>query len=107
MPMTVCAAPGCGALVRKGRCPAHALQRNRERGSSTERGYDSDWRKVREVKLSMEPLCHDCMDRGRVTPANEVHHIEKFRNRPELRLKLENLMSLCGPCHDARGARGE
>lgn len=36
-----CAQPGCGALLpRAGRCPAHASEQERARGSRQQRGYD-------------------------------------------------------------------
>jgi 5-methylcytosine-specific restriction endonuclease McrA len=53
------------------------------------------------------PLCEDCSGRGTVEAATEVHHIEKVRRRPELRLAWGNLMPLCDGCHNARTARGE
>lgn len=52
-PLKLCAAPGCPALVKSGRCAIHAKQSNTQRfrayddrrGSSTARGYDSSWYK--------------------------------------------------------------
>ena len=75
------------------------------RGTRTQRGYDNTWLKVRRMKLKRDPLCEDCLPH--VTPAREVHHKEKIAKRPELRLVLSNLMSLCIPCHAVRTARGE
>lgn len=110
--------------MRKGRCPAHVKQASRERGSATQRGYGSDWERVKNQKLQLlagealqdfrkangcdpSAFCEDCKKVGRLTIATQVHHIIKFRYRPDLRLVMSNLMSLCGPCHALRTARGE
>lgn len=115
-----CKETGCPELTRSaaGYCDAHigmAEERRREswradaerRGSARERGYDSAWEKVRLQKLRLNPLCEDCEERGDIAPATEVHHIEKVRDRPDLRLALGNLRSLCRACHEKRTARGE
>lgn len=44
-----CPEPGCPELVSTGRCVAHEKSNDRLRGSSTERGYDSRWRKMSEM----------------------------------------------------------
>jgi 5-methylcytosine-specific restriction protein A len=46
-------------------------------------------------------LCQDCLQRQRLTPAKEVHHILTVEIAPHLRLDLDNLRSLCKPCHSA------
>lgn len=82
-------------------------EKARKRKSSTKRGYDRQWRNVRLIKLQADPLCEDCIDDDRSTEATEVHHIVKIKDDPELRLDLDNLMSLCSRCHSIRSARGE
>jgi len=37
--------------------------------------------------------------KGRVTIAEDVHHIKPIRTHPELRLVWDNLMSVCRECH--------
>ena len=74
--------------------------------TTTQRGYGADWRKVRNMKLRQDPLCEDCHASRRVTEATEVHHIEAVKRRPDLRLALPNLVSLCTPCHQSRTGRG-
>lgn len=73
---------------------------DRKRGSSAERGYDRRWRKVREIKLSIDPLCEVCLDQGLTTKATMVHHIKPIKTHPELRLVLTNLQSLCNEHHE-------
>ena len=53
------------------------------------------------------PLCVDCETAGRIELASDVHHVEKVRDYPELRLVEANCMALCGSCHSARTRRGE
>ena len=48
-------------------------------------------------------LCERCLQRGKVVPADVVHHKIKITpqniNVPEITLNHENLMALCMPCH--------
>lgn len=76
--------------------------------TSFDRGYDRQWRKVRQLALARDShLCRDCLERDKVTAASEVHHVVKIEQRPDLRLCVDNLRSLCRDCHDVRTARGE
>ena len=79
-------------------------ERDQRRGSSTARGYDYAWQKLRIRKLQADPLCAGCTTQGRVSLAEEVDHIIRITKRPDLRLDWGNLQSLCGPCHDAKSA---
>jgi 5-methylcytosine-specific restriction enzyme A len=60
---------------------------------------------VREAKLKLNPTCEDCLQRGRVVVATEVHHVIPRKERPDLALDLANLRSLCKPCHNAKRAK--
>lgn len=100
-----CAQSGCSELVQSGRCAQHATQhrrwRERWRGSAASRGYDAAWQRVRGFALRRDNyLCQLCLAAGRVTPAQDVHHRRKVVRAPELRLDLENLVSVCRECHD-------
>ncbi|HWX48139.1 MAG TPA: HNH endonuclease signature motif containing protein [Roseomonas sp.] len=76
-----------------------------QRGSASSRGYDRQWRRLRDVVLAEEPLCRFCLELGRLTPAREVDHIEPIARRPDLRLVRTNLRPLCTPCHSRRTGR--
>lgn len=68
--------------------------------TTTERGYDWQWRKLSERFRKEFPLCQECERQGRVTPCDEVHHIVPISEAPWLRLDRSNLMALCVACHD-------
>jgi 5-methylcytosine-specific restriction protein A len=101
-----CTHPGCSALTDTGGpCPKHKTERarryDRERGSSTSRGYDHKWRKLRLLKLYQDPLCEDCLEQGTVKQATDVDH----KDGDVTNMAMENLRSLCHECHSAKTAR--
>lgn len=78
--------------------------------SSTARGYDRAWRKVRAAHLDEHPVCEDCGRAGTVESPIEVDHLVAFDGIADpLRLDPRNLRSRCHPCHDAKtkSATGE
>ena len=76
---------------------------DKRRGSSSQRGYDWRWRKLRAVVLAEEPLCRFCGEQGFVVSAEEVDHIDgNSRNNAR-----DNLRPLCRGCHSARTARDQ
>lgn len=66
----------------------------------------SRWRRLRRAHLASEPLCRHCLERGVVTPATDVDHIEPHKGN---RLKFWSgpFQSLCGECHGRKTAREE
>jgi len=70
------------------------------RGNSNERGYDADWQKVRAVKAAQDPLCETCARLGIDKALDVVHHIKSIEERPDLRLDMDNLQSLCTEHHE-------
>jgi 5-methylcytosine-specific restriction protein A len=90
---------------------ASRLAYERNRGSSVKRGYDNDWRKLRNAFLRQNPLCCEA---GCGQPATQVDHVLSIRERPELRLTWSNLRAMCASHHSARtmkeqswGSRGK
>lgn len=91
---------GCGPRKSK-------ADHDRNRGTSSERGYDYQWQKFRKNYLMYNPLCADCWDVGIATSATDIHHKCKLREQPELKYEEGNLMPLCKHHHDKRTAMGE
>ena len=103
----VCTAEGCHTLIPKaGRCEKHRLLAEKEdrqrRGTSTARGYDADWRKIRERQLRSEPLCRHHKDKGQLVTATQVDHIKPHRGDYALFRDPNNLQSLCASCHSIK-----
>lgn len=78
------------------------VQEHQYRGSSRERGYDSDWEKVRKQFAAENPICVMCEREGRTALVEEVDHIIPVKVRPDLRLDPSNLQSLCKSCHQKK-----
>lgn len=97
-PLRECAHPGCHELTRNNRCDKHRKQTlfEAQRETSNQRGYNYQWGKVRAKFLSTHSLCDTCYQKGIITVAKIVHHIdEDQRNNDE-----DNLRSLCRDCHE-------
>lgn len=73
---------------------------DQERGNSGDRGYDAQWQKVRDMKANQDPLCEQCLKESRIVPLDIVHHIKPIETHPELRLAIDNLISLCNAHHE-------
>lgn len=79
-------------------------------GKKTDPFYKSKkWRRARAQALERDHyICQDCMAakrRGakiRPRSATVVHHIKSVEERPDLKLELDNLISLCAECHNKR-----
>ena len=60
------------------------------------------WRKTRKRKLKEEPLCRECLKKGKVVAATEVDHIKPHREEKDLFFDYDNLQSLCKSCHSVK-----
>ena len=108
-----CTYSGCPNLTDGGKCEKHRRKIEREydqaRDQTEERQFihSPEWRALTELKASIDPLCEECLRQGRDTPRNLSHHIKPVKTYPELRLVLENLMSVCDNCHEQVFHKGE
>ncbi|HTE37526.1 MAG TPA: HNH endonuclease signature motif containing protein [Reyranella sp.] len=75
---------------------------DRNRPSSTDRGYDVAWRKLRAVFIKQHPVCQRV---GCNAASIDADHILSVRDHPELRLEWSNLRALCRSHHSERTAR--
>ena len=69
---------------------------------------NSTWRKMRDTYLKEHAVCQDCISKGKITPATDVHHIKSPFKDGEINYSLlldyTNLVSLCKECHGQRHA---
>jgi len=84
------------------RSRSNAQAAPRARGTTNERGYDNDWKRLRLSHLAAEPLCRPCSAMKRYVPATVVDHIQDIVTHPHLRLVDENLQSMCAQCHNRK-----
>jgi 5-methylcytosine-specific restriction enzyme A len=95
--------PGFTSTPRaRGNLPEDQVERNRFYKRKA-------WLDARFVKLSRDPVCERCKAEGRLIPALDIHHrvslADCLATDPALALDLDNLESLCGPCHTAEERR--
>lgn len=120
-PLRRCSGPRCPALVPRGKCPDCARVAEQRRGSNTERGYGSRWRRLyRNPHLRAFPLCGGkrpdaylstasvCAREGLTRVATNVHHILGHAGPESDRFRdPRNYESLCASCHAKVIDRGE
>lgn len=101
-PKRPCSYPGCPNLTDDRYCESHKslVDRNYnkyQRDPNSNKRYGRSWKRIRDRYIKAHPLCEECEKYGRLTTAEEVHHILPLSkgggNEPE------NLMSLCKSCH--------
>ena len=68
------------------------------RPSSRERGYDSEWERIRKAYLDAHPICEDWA--GCILPATDVDHLDG--RGPKGNNDWANLRALCHPHHSRK-----
>ena len=103
-----CSHPGCTELVQSGSlCAAHRRQREQERGSAGARGYDYEWRKIRDAFLLNPPVCCDPYGRHRGRGIRAVHVDHKVPLSQGGTNAESNLQGLCTSCHSFKTATSD
>lgn len=101
-PKRPCSYSGCPNLTDGRFCEEHQKQENKhyekyQRPPEIQKRYGYAWRKIRSRFVKDHPLCVKCLEQGKITPVEEVHHIiplSKGGTHDE-----SNLMALCKSCH--------
>lgn len=101
-PLRPCSYPGCPELVEGRYCEEHSKQSYKDyntyrRDPRSKKRYGSEWKRIRNIFIKEHPLCEECRRNGRVTPAEEVHHILPLGRGGTH--DTNNLMALCKSCH--------
>ena len=99
-----------GAYCAKHAPPVGWQRMRDEERSDDEQRYrrwysTASWKRMRAAHLASEPWCRACAERGILTPATEVDHIEAHRGDYELFANDDNLQSLCHRCHSRKTMR--
>lgn len=63
----------------------------------------TEWRKLRDWYMKQHPICEECLKNGKVTPAEDIHHVKSPFLKGEINwallLDADNLKPLCKRCH--------
>lgn len=101
-PKRSCSYPSCPNLTDGRFCDEHQKQENKryekyQRSPAVKKRYGYKWRKIRAKFVKDNPLCVKCLEQGRLTPVEEVHHILPLSKGGTH--EVTNLMALCKSCH--------
>lgn len=92
--MRLCTYNNCGEPCEDGRCTEHRPATRPDRGTATQRGYNSAWSRLSKQARRLQPWCSDC---GTKTDLTGDH-----LRWPALSLKDVDVV--CRPCNSKRGA---
>lgn len=95
-----CTAPGCPNLVGRGRCPDHALQHERQRGSAARRSYGPRHKRQRVLVLARDPICRGCD----LAPSTVDDHVVPITAGGSASDDM-NQQGLCTNCHGYKTAK--
>ncbi|OQB53201.1 MAG: HNH endonuclease [Firmicutes bacterium ADurb.Bin146] len=101
-PKHPCAYPGCPNLTDEQYCEKHKAEVQRDydrytRAPDVHKKYGRAWKRIRDSYAKAHPLCERCLEEGRITPMDEVHHIVPISQGGTH--ARSNLRSLCKSCH--------
>ena len=109
-PKQPCKYPDCSKLTYGKYCEEHQklIDKNYnlyERDKVNQKFYQSaEWKALRKLKLSINPLCEECLKSRRFVKATMADHIKPI-NQGGLPLDINNLQSLCRSCHSIKSAK--
>lgn len=102
-PKRPCSYPGCPNLSDDRYCKDHRSLVNKsynkhQRDPESNKRYGRSWKRIRDRYIKAHPLCEECEKHGRLTTAEEVHHILPLSRGGTH--DTDNLLSLCRSCHN-------
>ena len=65
--------------------------------------HTKQWRRIRAVKIKLNPYCQHCARHKRATPAAMVDHIVPIEHGGDP-FNIDNTQSLCNRCHAIKTA---
>jgi len=116
-PRKPCRSPGCSTLGTTTYCEKHTIKKeaevkaerikyDKERGTSSSRGYTYRWSKAAKIYLKNNPLCAMCEKEGHLELAQCVDHIEAVDGPDDPKFWDEsNWQSLSLRCHSIKTAK--
>jgi 5-methylcytosine-specific restriction endonuclease McrA len=78
---------------------------NKKRAMNNDQIYYNKYRKARQYKIRINPICERCEKLGVIVPVHEIHHVvpimtgKDHNNRMQLATDITNMESLCLQCH--------
>ena len=104
-PKKPCCHPGCPALTHERFCDEHQRKQQKRydaaRGTAVERGYGTQWRKLRALILRRDPFC--MWPGGCGAPSTDVDHVVARRKGGTDH--ASNLRGLCHMHHSMKTAQ--
>ena len=110
-----CSSLGCKNVKAKygGFCLHHGgsntflhtkYNRGQHRKDAIQMYQTTQWRKLRQAQLSLEPMCAGCLAGGIVTAADTVDHVFPWQQIGEHSFYRNLYQSLCVSCHTIKTA---
>ncbi|AYX89340.1 HNH endonuclease [Staphylococcus cohnii] len=64
-----------------------------------------EWKDIKAIRREIDnDECQWCKDNGRVVTSKDtrliVHHKQELKDRPDLALDIDNLVTVCFACHE-------
>jgi len=107
-PKRPCSYPGCPKLTYGRFCEEHTKEETKryernQRDPAMKKRYNRTWKRIRDRYINEHPLCERCQKEGKLTPAEEVHHVVPLSRGGTH--AADNLMALCTSCHSTITAK--
>lgn len=101
-PKRPCSYPGCPNLTDERFCEQHQKQENQryekyDRDSAVRHRYGRAWKRIRDSYAMANPLCEQCLSKGKYVMTEEIHHKIPLANGGSH--DRNNLIALCKECH--------